>query len=97
MHILYGDELNPRSGGHLHGTNRPGKTEFPRDWGEDMIAREVADVARRPDRTPVEQFNGTWVANGVRHGVRIEVIVRPDGTVITGYPVDGAGVRRNAD
>ncbi len=97
MHILYGDELNPRSGGHLYGVNRPGKTEFPRDWDEGMIAREVADVARRPDRTPVEQFNGTWVASGVRRGVRIEVVVRPDGTVITGYPVDGAGVRRNPE
>jgi hypothetical protein len=97
MHILYGDELNPRSGGHIYGVNRPGKTEFPRDWDEDMIAREVTDVARRPDRAPVQQFNGMWVASGVRHDVRIEVIVRPDGTVITGYPVDGAGIKRNPE
>lgn len=94
MHILYGDELNPTSGGHLHGVNRPNKTEFPPDWDEDKIAREVADVARHPD-TATEQFGGTWRVTGVRHGVAIRVYVRPNGTIKTGFPVDGPGVKKN--
>jgi len=31
IHLLYGDELDEDSGGHLYGTNRPNKTEFPPD------------------------------------------------------------------
>lgn len=94
MHILYGDELNPTSGGHLHGVNRPNKTEFPPDWDEDKIAREVTDVARRPD-TATEQYGGTWRVTGVRHGVAIRVYVRPNGTIKTGFPLDGPGVKKN--
>lgn len=94
MHILYGDESNPTSGGHLHGVNRPNKTEFPPDWDEDKIAREVADVARRPD-TATEQFGGAWRVTGVRHGVAIRVYVRPNGTIKTGFPIDGPGVKKN--
>jgi hypothetical protein len=94
MHILFGDELNPASGGHLHGVDRPNKTEFPPGWDEDMIAREVTDVARHPD-TATEQFGGTWRATGVRHGVAIRVYVRPNGTIKTGFPLDGPGVKKN--
>jgi hypothetical protein len=95
MHILYGDELNPTSGGHLHGVNRPGKTEFPRDWDEDMIVDMVTDVARHPD-TATRRIDGTWRATGERHGVAIRVYVRPDGTIAAGFPRGGPGVKKNS-
>ena len=94
MHILYGDELRPRSGGRLHGVNRPGKTEFPQDWDEDMIAREVTNVARNPD-SAAERLDGMWRVAGVRRGVTMVVILRPDGTIKTGYPEAGPGIKKN--
>lgn len=94
LHIVYGDDDNPNSGGHLHGTGRPGKTEFPPGWDEDKIADEAASVADDPDEVYALPKGG-WQAVGVRDGVTIEVIVRPNGRIATGYPVSGPGVRRN--
>ncbi|MFI7664130.1 hypothetical protein [Nocardia sp. NPDC049526] len=48
-----------------------------------------------PDQPPVLQDNSNWKVNGTRNGVQIEVIVAPDGSVVTGYPIGGAGVVRN--
>ncbi|MFE9321868.1 hypothetical protein ACIHDR_03550 [Nocardia sp. NPDC052278] len=49
-----------------------------------------------PDQPPVLQDNGNWKFNGTRNGVQIEVIVAPDGSVVTGYPsaVMGSQERR---
>lgn len=94
MHILYGDELDENSGGHLSGIGRPGKSEFPPGWDEDKIANEVTDIARHPD-TATERYAGSWRVAGVRDGVRIRVYVRANGTISTGFPVDGPGVRHN--
>ncbi len=49
------------------------------------------DVAKNPDQPPVLQDNGNWKVNGTRNGVQIEVIVAPDGSVVTGYPIGGEG------
>ncbi|MGH3646169.1 MAG: EndoU domain-containing protein [Micromonosporaceae bacterium] len=90
---MYGDEDDETSGGHLHGLGRPDKSEFPQDWDEDKIAHEVKSVAGNPDM--VNEWPDRWVATGIRDGVTIEVYVRPDGRIATGFPVDGPGIGRN--
>ncbi|HEU4426194.1 MAG TPA: zeta toxin family protein [Pilimelia sp.] len=94
MHIVYGDELDDYSGGHLSGTGRPGKTEFPPAWDEERIAHEVVETVRNP-HTAEEQFDGTWLVTAVRDGVVVGVYLRPDGTIATGFPIEGPGVTRN--
>ncbi|MGH3740362.1 MAG: EndoU domain-containing protein [Micromonosporaceae bacterium] len=94
---MYGDELDESSGGHLHGTGRPDKSEFPPDWDEDKIVHEVIDVARRPDRVTKSYSGDSWLATGVRNEVKIRVVVREDGTIATGYPLDGPGVDRKSN
>jgi hypothetical protein len=77
-HIVYGDEDGEESGGHLHGLGRAGKSEFPPDWNEDKIAREVVEAARGPS-TADEQFDGTWPVTAVRGGVLVGAFVRANG------------------
>jgi Bacterial EndoU nuclease len=93
-HILDGD---PAGGGHRHGTGRAGKTEFPASWNDQKIIGNVADVARNPDAAPVRQaWNDRWQARGVRDEVDIVVIVERDGTIWSGWPLEGGpGVVRN--
>ncbi|MEV0089813.1 WXG100 family type VII secretion target [Saccharopolyspora sp. NPDC050642] len=93
-HILYSDQTG---GGHLAGTGKPGKTEFPPPpgWnGPDILSR-VQDVAKNPDSPPIRQDNGRWKLTGVRDGVLIEVILNEDGSVRTAYPKGGPGVEQN--
>jgi hypothetical protein len=92
--IVYGDEDDPTSGGHLHGRDRPEKTEFPPDWDEDKIAQEVTSVADDPDRV-AERPGRKWLAVGVRDGVTIQAILRHDGSIVAGHPVGGPGVKKN--
>jgi hypothetical protein len=93
-HIVYGDEDDPSSGGHLHGLNRPDKTEFPPDWDEDKIVQEVTSVADDPERV-AERPGGTWLAVGVRDGITIHTFLRHDGSIATGHPISGPGVKTN--
>ncbi|MGW4330336.1 EndoU domain-containing protein [Nocardia sp. NPDC004573] len=98
IHILDGDGSDDiNGGGHAPGTGMPNKTEFPDtdDWEDDKIIDRIVDVAKNPDQPPVLQDNGNWKVNGTRNGVQIEVIVAPDGSVVTGYPIGGEGVVRN--
>jgi hypothetical protein len=95
-HILYGD-ANGEDGGHKHDSGIPFKTTFPPDWTDDdeIIAR-IEDVARNPESPPT--FNpgyGTWTVTGTREGVLIQVFVKPDGTITSGFPLKGEGVHRN--
>ena len=93
-HIVYGDEDDLTSGGHLHGLNRPNKTEFPPDWDEEKIAREVTDVAAKPQRA-MALPDGKWLVVGVRDGVTVNLYVYPDGRIAAGFPVSGPGVKKN--
>lgn len=94
IHILDGDG-DGRSGGHLHGTGIPGKSEFPAHWDDAKVIKEIMDVACRPDSPPRWQDFGTWLVRGTRDRVRIAVVVSPGGEIITGYPEGGEGVTRN--
>lgn len=95
-HILDGDP-GKNSGGHRHGTGRPGKTEFPADWDDEKVSRVLVDVARWPDEAPERQErNGNWVAQGTRDDVKVVAIVAGDGRIWTGWPLPGGrGVVQN--
>jgi hypothetical protein len=94
IHILDGDG-NDNSGGHAPGTGMPNKSEFPEGWEDDEIISRIEDVAKNPDQPPFLQNNGRWRVQGTRDGVEIEVIVNPDGSIWTGYPLGGIGVVQN--
>jgi WXG100 family type VII secretion target len=99
-HILDGDPpANPNEpwdGGHGPGRGRPGKSEFPGTWSDGKVIDESLSLARNPDTPPVPGNRpGTWKIEGWRDGVKIRVIVDPQGNVITAYPLDGTGVVRN--
>lgn len=97
-HILDGDETG---GGHRHGTGKPGKSEFPKDWSDAKILHEISDVATDPNSkwtqqtgSPGAKFTKSgkpvrWKVEGTRDGVDITVIVEPDGRgIITGFPTN---------
>ncbi|MCA1227316.1 EndoU domain-containing protein [Saccharopolyspora sp. 6M] len=91
-HVLGGDRTG---GGHLAGTGAPGKTEFPAEWDRELILNNARSVGRNPDQPPVHEPDGRWLVNGVRDGVRIVVILDPDGSVVTTFPQGGPGVIEN--
>jgi hypothetical protein len=92
-HIMDGEPGG--RGGHRHGTGIPRKTEFPADWDDDTTVGHIVDVARRPDSVEM-QDNGRWIVRGERDGVEMDVIVEPDGRIVTAYPLPGGrGVVEN--
>lgn len=95
-HILDGDGAG---GGHRHGTDKPGKTEFPASWDDEKTVDAIVDVARRPDQQPTHQeWNNRWVARGTRDGVGIVAVVASDGRIWTSWPTaDSPGVTKNPE
>jgi EndoU nuclease-like protein len=92
-HILDGEGDN--RGGHRHGTGVPAKTEFPADWDDPTAVGHILDVARHPDQADFQK-NGRWLVTGERDGVEVDVVIRPDGRIITAYPLPGGrGVNHN--
>jgi len=91
-HILTGDRSG---GGHAPGTGLPGKTEFPQGWTGAAITAAALSVARDPQTLQRSRVTDRWEATGVRDGVRIRVVVRDDGFIVTAIPLDGQGVVRN--
>ena len=92
-HILDGDE---RGGGHRHGADIPGNSEFSESWDDDKIAATVLRAAYRPQDVE-QQANGRWRVSGIYDDVDLRVAVNPDGRVWTAYPIAGPGVRTNPD
>lgn len=86
-HILHGDKAG---GGHLHGTGKPCKTEFPASWDEKDILNNVRKVAANDNLSWKQQKNGYHVAVQTVDDVRIRVVLdeAKDG-VVTAYPLDG--------
>lgn len=86
QHILYGDA---RGGGHLHGTNRPCKSEFPADWDADKVIHVVTTEAANDNLDWRQQKNGNAVADVSREGVKIRIVVSGDrDQIITAYPLN---------
>jgi hypothetical protein len=94
-HILDGDGEGKPGGGHRYGTGKPGKTEFPERWQDEVILAVVEEVARTPDSVE-RQRDGSWHATGEYDGVRLTAAVLADGRIWTAWPhPGGVGVRQN--
>lgn len=87
-HILDGNP-NHHGGGHRHGTERAGKTEFPQRWDDDTACAYISEIARQPDTVPHQQDNRRWVCTGTRDGVEVVVIVWPEGKIWSAWPEPG--------
>lgn len=85
QHILDGDMTG---GGHRPGTGKPGKSEFPKGWSDERIKGEISDVATDPASVRSPGRNGREIVRGTRGGIDIEVIMEPDGRIVTGYPTN---------
>ncbi|WIE63071.1 DUF6531 domain-containing protein [Curtobacterium sp. MCLR17_032] len=90
-HILDGEVRGDGSfgGGHRHGTGFPGKSEFPASWSDGRIIHDISDVATDPNLEWVRQGKAgtTFIANGMRDGVAIRVVIRND-EIISGFPTN---------
>jgi Bacterial EndoU nuclease/Pretoxin HINT domain len=84
-HILDGDATG---GGHSFGTGIPGKTEFPQSWSDDRIMHAISDIATDPSLIPAAGRGGRSIVEGIRDGVRIRVVLDPDESIVTGFPLD---------
>ena len=62
------------------------RPEFPASWSDDEIIHHISDVATDPAAATHTQGGATF-ANGTRHGVDIEVVIRND-EIRTGYPTN---------
>lgn len=73
--------------------NIENKTEFPDAWDEEMTTKAIINAM---DSTDPEPFRDGELIHRFDDG-SIRLIVRTDldGQLITAYPYDGTGVRRN--
>lgn len=85
-HILQGDE---GGGGHMHGANKPCKSEFPEDWDAAYIISTVQQVAANDNVDWKQQVNGYYVGEQSVDGIKVRVVLdREKESVITSYPVN---------
>lgn len=90
QHLLHGDD---RGGGHLHGTGKACKSEFPADWDADEVIDHVKTVAANDNLDWEEQRNGYHVAEQMVQGTRVRVVLNQNRTkIVTAYPTN---VERN--
>jgi len=89
-HILYGDR---NGGGHLHGTGKPCKSEFPQNWDAQTVLQKIQTAATNDNAHWQQQPNGYYVADVPVDDIQIRIVLNNgQDTVITAYPVN---VRRN--
>ncbi|MEM8832904.1 MAG: EndoU domain-containing protein [Pseudomonadota bacterium] len=85
-HILYGDATG---GGHLYGTGKPCKSEFPKHWNEDTIIKEVELIAANDNLNWEQQRNGYYVTEQKVGSLNVRVVKgRNNEQVITAYPTN---------
>ena len=90
QHLLHGDR---RGGGHLHGTGKACKSEFPADWDAGEVIAHVKTIAANDNLDWELQDNGYHVAEQTVDGTRVRVVLNRDRTgIVTAYPTN---VRRN--
>ncbi len=86
VHILQGDH---RGGGHMFGTGKPCKSEFPQNWNEEKIISVVTSLAANDNLDWRQQSNGYFTAQKMVEGVKVRVVLdREKDDVVTAYPVN---------
>ena len=98
-HILDGDPDG--TGGHRSGTGRPGKTEFPEGWNDEVVLDNITKVVKDPNSQWTQQTGAAgrqftragdpviWKVEGTVDNIDIRVIVEPAGQgVVTGFPTN---------
>jgi hypothetical protein len=109
--ILHGHpDQDPYEGGHLHGTGKPGVSEFPPDWDEEKIIGTALGVARDPESIDWDdpaEWRGSatlhppcWLAESHEGDITVRVSVRKNGEITDAWPDGpdpGSGVRYNED
>lgn len=101
-HVLDGEPGDERKGGHRHGVNRVGKTEFPLAWTDEDVMKAVRSTLRFPDWSVLRGDRRTLRKMVVlkEHRVMVEAqYYHRHGQIIfrTAYPVMGDGVFLNLD
>lgn len=85
-HILYGDATG---GGHLYGTGKPCKSEFPEYWDEQTVIKEVELIAANDNLNWEQQRNGYYVTEQKVGTINVRVVKDRSGEdVITAYPTN---------
>jgi hypothetical protein len=86
IHILYGDATG---GGHLYGTGKPCKSEFPKSWNKETVIKEVDLIAANDNLNWEQQRNGYYVTEQSVGTVKVRVVKGRNGEdVITAYPTN---------
>jgi RHS repeat-associated protein len=92
-HILNGEKLIKNgkevySGGHRY-PGQPGKTPFPKEWSDDKIMHHISDIATDPriPWIPGKAGSPRVLAEGVREGVNIRVVIGSKEGIVTGFPI----------
>lgn len=87
QHLLYGDARG--GGGHLHGANRPCKSEFPADWDAQEVISTVQRIAANDNLNWRQQDNGYHVAEDMVDNIRVRIVLSQDRSrIITAYPTN---------
>lgn len=85
-HILHGDRSG---GGHLYGTGKPCKSEFPANWNAQKIIGTVEQAAANDNIPWKRQDNGYYVADIMSENLRIRIVLNQTrDEVVTAYPVN---------
>jgi hypothetical protein len=95
-HVCFGEPGDTGKGGHIFGTKREGKTEFPDSWGEHRIHRALQEVLQRPQYVEF-LFPKVYLRRNIA-GVLVEILLMdsPKGLIPhAAYPLFGEGVVLN--
>ena len=85
-HILHGDA---RGGGHLHGTGKPCKSEFPASWNPQKIENVILETAANDNLAWKRESNGYETANVRVEDISLRLVVDPEkNEIITAYPTN---------
>ena len=85
-HILYGDQTG---GGHLHGTGKPCKSEFPSTWDVNKVKTTVKRLATNDNANWRKEDNGYTVSEQMVSSINVRVVMDPrNNEIVTSYPIN---------
>lgn len=85
-HILYG---NKSGGGHKHGTGKPCKSEFPKNWNDKKIISTIQTLAANDNNQWKKEGNGYHTIEKTVEGIDIRVVIgKKKKNIITAYPTN---------